>query len=99
MEIPVWRKAVLTVEEAAAYGNISQHLLRGFVALSRAGKSEFPVFYSGNSIKIPRVSFERWLESLGDGHVQLELKTVQRMVADLNESKKRGRPRKNKLSI
>ena len=98
-EIPVWRKAVLTIEEAAAYGSIGQQLLRGFVVLAKAGKSDFPVFFSGTSIKIPRIGFEAWLERMGSEHTQCELKTVQRMIESLNEpdEPKRGRPRKNKL--
>lgn len=97
MEIPVWRKAVLSVEEAAVYGNIGQQLIRGFVALARLGKSDFPMFMSGDTAKIPRVGFEQWLEKLGSEHSQLELKTVQRMIAS-TDVPKRGRPRKNKIS-
>lgn len=98
-DIPVWRKAVLSIEEAAAYGNIGQQLLRGFAALAKAGKSDFPVFFSGDTMKIPRIGFEQWLERMGSEHTQCELRTVQRMIASLNESvNKRGRPRKNKTS-
>lgn len=101
-EIPVWRKAVLTIEEAAAYGDMNQHLLRGFVALAKAGKSDFPVFEVGTSFKIPRIGFEQWLEKLGNEHTQLELKTVRQMIKSLNESsatvKHRGRPRKQRIS-
>ena len=93
-DIPVWHKAVLTIEEAAAYGSVGQQLLRGFVALAKAGKSDFPVFFSGNSIKIPRIGFEAWLERMGSEHTKCELKTIQRMIASLDEPVKRGRPRK-----
>lgn len=96
LEIPVWNKAVLSLEEAAAYGNLNVHLLRGFSVLAAAGKSNFPVFYSGDTMKIPRVSFERWLEGLGDSHSKLELKVVQRMVSEAKEPAKRGRPRKER---
>lgn len=102
MDIPVWHKAVLTIEEAAAYGDMNQHLLRGFVALAKAGKSDFPVFEVGTSFKIPRVGFEQWLEKLGNEHTQLELKTVKRMIKSLQEgsltAKRRGRPRKERIS-
>lgn len=97
-EIPVWRKAVLTIEEAAAYGNVGQQLLRGFVTLAKAGRSDFPVFFSGTDIKIPRVGFEAWLERMGNEHTQCELKAVKRMIDSLKDQEpKRGRPRKNKL--
>lgn len=100
MEIPVWRKAVLTIEEASAYGDMNLHLLRGLAVLAKAGKSDFPSFSAGTSFKIPREPFERWLEKLGGEHTQLELKTVRRMVQELKEQSvpKRGRPRKNKIS-
>lgn len=93
-EIPVWVKAVLSVEEAAAYGNISPQLIRGFSALARAGRSDFPVFYSGDTLKIPRQAFERWLEELANDHKRLDLKIVRRMIVSLEEPIKRGRPRK-----
>ncbi len=91
--IPVWKRAVLSAAEAAAFGNLSLQMVRCFCALAMAGRSDFPVFYSGDTAKIPRAAFEKWLEELGQDHKRLDLKLVRRMLAEAGMPK-RGRPRK-----
>ena len=99
MEIPVWKKAVLSVSEAAEYSSLSPQLIRAFVALSKIAKSDFPFFMSGDTIKIPRISFEEWLESKGKEHATFELKVIQQLAEGLTQKAepKRGRPRKSRL--
>ena len=85
MEIPVWKKAVLSVTEAAEYSSLSPQLIRGFVILAKAGRVEFPFFLSGDTIKIPRMSFEKWLETMGTEHTQFELKVIMQIVECLRK--------------
>ena len=58
-EIPVWEKANLTLEEAAAYSNIGINRLR---ELSDGDQCPF-VLFVGNKRLIKRKSFERFLDS------------------------------------
>ena len=98
-EIPVWRKAVLSVTEAAEYSSLSPQLLRGFVILAKAGRTDFPFFMSGDTIKIPRISFEKWLETMGSEHTKFELRVIRQIAEGLTKEAepKRGRPRKERL--
>lgn len=98
-EIPIWRKIALSPEEAACYTNLNVRLIRGLVALAVAGKIDFPVFYSGSAVKIPRVSLEQWVIEAGANHHRFELKTVERMMKNAEAMTKRGRPRKVRGAI
>lgn len=40
--IPVYRKAVLSVEEAAAYGNISGLIIKAYALLAKNKRGDFP---------------------------------------------------------
>lgn len=101
LDIPVWQKAVLTVDEAASYGSLSPQMLRGLVTLTKLNKGSFPFFMSGDTVKIPRVSFEEWLVNMGREHTQLELKLINQMIESIKKEAepKRGRPRKARLVV
>ena len=99
-EIPIWRKIALTPEEAAIYTNLNVRLIRGLVALAGAGKSNFPVFYSGSAVKIPRASLEQWVIEAGAGHHRFDLQTVERMMKNSEEAAgRRGRPKKTREEV
>lgn len=103
-KIPIWHKAVLTSEEAAEYGNLALEQIKAHANLAKHGKSNFPCFWSGQSIKVHRVAFDRWLEDLALGHYVLELTKVKGIIEKLQNNeldvpKRRGRPRKDRLKI
>ncbi len=58
LEIPVWRKATLTIEEAVAYSGIGRDKLR---QMTNKEDCEF-VLWVGNKRLIKRRSFEQYLE-------------------------------------
>ena len=57
-EVPVWEKATLTLEEAAAYSNVGVNRLRG---ISDAENCNF-VLWVGKKRLIKRKLFEAFLE-------------------------------------
>lgn len=93
MEIPIWRKAVLSVEEASAYANgLNVAIIRA--AAYRAikyGDRSFCAYPSGNKICIPRVPFERWLEEQGWLHTQLSRNEAIAECRELKEAPRRTR--------
>ena len=58
IDVPVWEKFALTVEEAAAYFNIGETTLRELT--SDSANVSF-VIYIGKKKLIKRSSFEAWL--------------------------------------
>ncbi len=56
--VPVWEKANLTLEEAAAYSGIGIHQLRD---LSNAKRCHF-VLFVGSKRLIKRKLFDAWIE-------------------------------------
>lgn len=58
LEIPVWRKATLTIEEAVAYSGIGRDKLR---QMTNKKDCEF-VLWVGNKRLIKRRLFEQYLE-------------------------------------
>lgn len=58
MEIPIWEKSNLTVEEAAAYSNIGVNKIR---ELSNAENCTF-VLWIGNKRLIKRKEFDNFLQ-------------------------------------
>ena len=100
-EIPIWRKIALSPEEAASYTNLNVKLIRGLVALAAAGKIDFPVFYSGKAVKIPRASVEQWVIEAGADHHRFDLQMVERMLKNSEEAVagKRGRPKKTREAV
>lgn len=58
IEIPIWEKSNLTVEEAAAYSGIGMHKIR---ALSDSRDCDF-VLWVGSKRMIKRKAFDRFIE-------------------------------------
>lgn len=61
MDIPVWEKANLTLEEAAAYYNIGINKLR---LLTNTKECEKHILWVGNKRLIKRKSFEAYLSEM-----------------------------------
>ena len=97
--IPVYRKAVLSVEEAAAYGNISGLIIKAYALLAKNKRGDFPCFWSGNTLKIPRVAFEKWLEDMGQKNECFGIKNIKAIIknAQQQDAPKIGRPRKQRI--
>ena len=57
IEIPIWHKLALTLEEAAAYSNIGINKLR---EISNSEKCPF-VLWMGNKRLIKRAPFDEWI--------------------------------------
>lgn len=101
-KIPIWNKAVLSSEEAAEYGNLALVQIQAHAVLAKHGKSDFPCFWVGQSIKVHRKAFDKWLEDLALGHYVLELARVKETINNLDKvteqiKKRRGRPRKVRI--
>lgn len=100
MEIPIWCKAVLSVEEASALADsLNVAIIRA--AAYRAIKyndNSFCAYMSGNKVCIPRVPFERWLEEHGRAHTQFSTNKARADCRELKETPepvKRTKSRKN----
>lgn len=63
IEIPVWEKYVLSVEEAAVYFRIGENKLRRIC--EDAYNQDF-VLRNGNRLEIKRIAFEKWLDKIND---------------------------------
>ena len=59
-EVPIWEKANLTLDEAAAYFNIGKHKLR---QLTNDPSCEY-VLFVGEKRLIKRIPFEKYLNGL-----------------------------------
>lgn len=60
VEIPIWEKSNLTIEEAAAYSNIGIHKLREITNDERCGF----VLWVGNKRLIKRKKFDAYISSI-----------------------------------
>lgn len=61
IEVPIWRKYALTIEEAAAYFRIGENKLRQMV---NENPEAAPFLHVGNRTLIKRVLFEETLNAL-----------------------------------
>ena len=60
LQVPIWEKANLTLDEAAAYFNIGKHKLR---QLTNDPSCEY-VLFVGEKRLIKRIPFEKYLNGL-----------------------------------
>lgn len=67
VNIPVWEKYVLSIEEAASYFRIGENKLRRICeeSANNIGNQGF-VLHNGNRLEIKRIAFERWLDKVSD---------------------------------
>ena len=61
LNIPIWEKYTLTIEEAAAYFRIGENKLRNMV---NENKNAEYLLWNGNRVQIKRVLFERFVDNL-----------------------------------
>lgn len=61
MEVPIWRKYTLTVEEAALYFRIGENRLRRII--SENPDADF-ILWNGNRAQIKRKLFEAYVDQL-----------------------------------
>lgn len=61
LDVPVWEKMNLTIEEAAAYSNIGENTLRNIV---NSGQVNF-ILQVGSKTLIKRKEFEQWNSKTG----------------------------------
>ena len=61
MEIPVWEKYTLTIEEAAAYFRIGENKLRNLV---NENKTAQYILWNGNRPQIKRKLFEELIDRI-----------------------------------
>lgn len=59
MEIPIWEKYTLSVEEAAAYFRIGENKLRNLILRNKNAKY---LLWNGNRVQIKRNLFERFID-------------------------------------
>jgi len=95
LQIPIWEKAVLTVEEAAALTGIGRDVIRALAHHALYGPGDFPVFTVGKSLKIPRLSLLEWLsDAAACGRNLKRAEMTAEAARKLPAGGKRGRPRK-----
>lgn len=63
MEIPVWEKFTLSLEEASAYFRIGINKLRLIISENR--NADF-ILWNGNRPQIKRQKFEKYIDELHD---------------------------------
>lgn len=61
IEIPVWERLCLTIEEAAAYSLIGENKLRSYINENK--HADF-ILWSGTHAKIKRKEFEKFVAEL-----------------------------------
>ena len=61
VQIPISEKAVLSINEAAAYSNIGIHKLQ---QICNTDDAKSFVFRNGKRFMIKRKAFDKWLESI-----------------------------------
>jgi excisionase family DNA binding protein len=95
LTVPIWEKAVLTVEEAAALTGIGRDVIRALAHHALHGPGDFPVFTVGKSLKIPRLSLLEWLsDAAACGRNLKRAEMTAEAARKLPAGGKRGRPRK-----
>lgn len=93
--IPIWEKAVLTIEETASYMGVHENLVRALANASKHDLNDFPAFWVGRVIKVARKPLLKWLADAATSH--RDLKRAAQMVENAEKigmTRRRGRPRK-----
>ena len=61
LEIPIWKKLLLSVEEAAAYAGIGENKIRYYI---KENKHADFILWIGSHAKIKRPQFEKFISEL-----------------------------------
>lgn len=98
--IPIWKKAALTVEEAAAYTGVRIELIRALAHAARHGMGDFPAFWVGKTIKVSRRALLQWLDDVAVSHRDLtKAAAIVENAKQMSEAHGRGRPRKRREAV
>lgn len=93
--IPIWKKAALTVEEAAAYTGVRIELIRALAHAAKHGMNDFPAFWVGTSVKVARLPLLSWIADTAMSHRDLKrAAAIVENAQQVETARKRGRPRK-----
>ena len=108
-EIPIWERAILTVEEASAIaGGMNEAIIRLYATKGiKTGEATFECYMTGNKLCIVKDSFIRWLSMLGRKHAMLDIESCRKELKNFENTYNqltlvefgkatRGRPRKNR---
>ena len=90
MEIPIYLKENLTVDEAVELTGLSAVLLRSeaYLARKRPKVSNFPAFWVGNKLLIPRLPLISWLAEQGRKHSQFDLGDCRELIQNLGQKRR-----------
>lgn len=61
LNVPIWNKYTLTVDEAAAYFRIGENKLR--ILIAQNPNAEY-LLWNGNRVQIKRIKFEKFIDEL-----------------------------------
>lgn len=61
LEVPIWEKYTLTIEEAAVYFRIGENKLRRIVSENKYAEY---ILWNGNRPQIKRTKFEKMIDSI-----------------------------------
>ena len=92
INIPIWRKILLTPDEATELFGLPAQFFRVAGALTKNGQYDLPCCWIGSHLKINRPKLEKWLEDKSDGIT--DFKTSYLLGKLENGINKRGRKRK-----
>ena len=92
--IPIWEKAVLTIEETSAYMGIGTEQIRALA------HGDFPAFWVGKTIKVSRRALLQWLDDVAVSHRDLtKAAAMVENAKQMSEARGRGRPRKRREAV
>lgn len=94
VNIPIWRKILLTPDEATELFGLSAQFFRVAGALTKNGQYDLPCCWIGSHLKINRPKLEKWLEDKSDGIT--DFKTSYLLEKIKENTPCRGRKRKER---
>lgn len=104
MEIPIWCKAVLSVNEASELAdglNVAVIRAAAYRAIKYKNNS-FCAYMSGNKVCIPREPFIKWLEEQGRKHVAFNTAAAREECVELKDGSadvKKARSQKTNIFV
>nr|DAO85086.1 MAG TPA: excisionase [Caudoviricetes sp.]DAY72285.1 MAG TPA: excisionase [Caudoviricetes sp.] len=94
INIPIWRKILLTPDEATELFGLPAQFFRVAGTLTKRGQYDLPCCWIGSHLKINRPKLEKWLEDKSDGIT--DFKTSHLLEKIKENTPRRGRKRKER---
>jgi len=94
VNIPIWRKILLTPDEANELFGLPAQFFRVAGTLTKRGQYDLPCCWIGSHLKINRPKLEKWLEDKSDGIT--DFKTSHLLEKIKENTPRRGRKRKER---